>query len=444
MKVTVYGAGYVGLVTGVCFAQLGHKVLCVDVDTNKIAKLHEGESPIYEPGLTEMLQQQLATHQITFTTDTKEAVQFGEFHFIAVGTPSDVDGSADLRYVLAVAKSIGENLKNESIVINKSTVPVGSALKVKAAIQAELNQRGINIPFSVVSNPEFLKEGHAVWDFMHPDRIIIGADNPKVIAKMQQLYGPLIDKDERFIVMDIAAAELTKYAANAFLATKISFMNAMSQLAEKVGADIDQIRIGMGTDLRIGPQFLFAGCGYGGACFPKDVRALKKLAEQYGVENQILAAVEEVNAQQKRILVNKMQNYFKQELKNKVIALWGLAFKPNTNDMREASSRVLMEMLWEQGAVVQAYDPVAMVEAKEIYGERSDLKLCTSAEAALEGADVLAIVTEWQEFRTPDFHLIKQKLRHPVIFDGRNLYDPKQLEAHGFAYFGIGRPDIKG
>lgn len=442
MKVTVYGAGYVGLVTGVCFAELGHKVLCVDVDANKITKLCEGISPIYEPSLTEMLQRQLELKQIAFTTDTSLAVQHGEFHFIAVGTPSDVDGSADLSYVLAVAKSIGQHLEKESIVINKSTVPVGSAIKVKEIIQTELSRRNVSIPFFVVSNPEFLKEGHAVRDFMHPDRIIIGADNPKVIAKMEKLYAPIVDKDERFIVMDIASAELTKYAANAFLATKISFMNAMSRLAEQVGADIEQIRIGMGTDQRIGPQFLFAGCGYGGACFPKDVRALKKLAEQHKVENQILTAVEDVNVQQKQILGMKILRYFNQDLKNKVVALWGLAFKPNTNDMREASSRVLMETLWQAGAIVQAYDPVAMVEAKEIYGERNDLKLCSSAEKALEGADVLAIVTEWQEFRTPDFQLIKQKLRCPVIFDGRNLYDPKQLAAHGFDYFGIGRSGV--
>lgn len=439
MKITIYGAGYVGLVTAVCFAELGNNVLCVDIDENKIAQLRHGESPIYEPGLTDLLQRNLLANRITFTQDIVAAAQHGLYQFIAVGTPSDSDGSADLRFVLAVAKTIGQHLQQYAIVINKSTAPVGTAEKIREVIKQELQQRNSSLAFDVVSNPEFLKEGHAINDFMEPDRIVIGADNVHAIEKMRQLYASFIDFEHRFIVMDIASAELTKYAANAFLATKISFINEVSQLAERVGADIEQVRIGIGSDPRIGFQFLYAGCGFGGACFPKDVRALKKLAEQYQLDNQILAAVENVNNKQKQMLLTKMQKYFNHQLSNKVIALWGLSFKPNTDDMREASSRILMESLWASGAVVQAYDPIAMQEAKRLYGERDNLKLCQTAEQTLEGADALAIVTEWQEFRDPNFSLIKEKLKYPVIFDGRNLYDPETLATQGFTYYGIGR-----
>lgn len=439
MKITIYGAGYVGLVTAVCFAESGNDVLCVDVDANKIARLQQGQAPIYEPGLNDLLQHNLQTKRIAFTQDLESAVQHGLFQFIAVGTPSDHDGSADLRYVLNVAETIGKYLQQYAIVITKSTVPVGTAEKVRHVIKQQLQQRNLQIPFDIVSNPEFLKEGHAITDFMEPDRIVIGADNTEAIKKMQQLYAPFIDFEHRFIVMDIASAELTKYAANAFLATKISFMNEISLLAEKVGADIENIRVGIGSDPRIGMHFLFAGCGYGGSCFPKDVRALQRLAEQHQVENKILSAVESVNESQKRVLLNKIQMHFNHKIENKVIALWGLSFKPNTDDMREASSRILMEALWQKGARVQAYDPVAMQEAKKIYGDRTDLKFCDTPEQALEGADALTIVTEWQEFHEPNFQLIKEKLKHPVIFDGRNLYDPTVLAQMGLIYYGIGR-----
>jgi UDPglucose 6-dehydrogenase len=439
MKITIFGAGYVGLVTGVCFAELGNSVICVDVDQQKLSMLQRGETPIYEPGLTEMLQRNLRAGRIMFTDDMQTAVQHGLFQFIAVGTPSDEDGSADLSYVLAVAKSIGESMSDYRIIVNKSTVPLTTADKVREVIQTELNRRHTKINFDIVSNPEFLKEGAAINDFMNPDRIVIGADNPEVLEKMRDLYGPLIDQGQRFIAMDLRSAELTKYAANAFLATKISFMNEMSRLSDYYGTDIDLVRKGMGTDPRIGSEFLFAGCGYGGSCFPKDVRAILKMADQANVSAKILQAVEQVNIEQKQILLEKINQYFSTQLKNKVIAVWGLAFKPNTNDMRDASSRVLLEGLWQCGAKVQAYDPIAIPEAKHIYGERADFKLCTSPEMALEGADVLAVVTEWQEFRHPNFKMIKEKLRYPAIFDGRNLYNPAQLNDLGFDYYGIGR-----
>lgn len=439
MKITIFGAGYVGLVTGVCFAELGNSVICVDVDQQKLLMLQRGETPIYEPGLTEMLQRNIRAGRIAFTDDMNTAVQHGLFQFIAVGTPSDEDGSADLRYVLAVAKSIGESMNDYRIIVNKSTVPLTTADKVSEVIQAELNRRQVKINFDIVSNPEFLKEGAAINDFMNPDRIVVGAENSQVLEKMRDLYGPLIDQGQRFIAMDLRSAELTKYAANAFLATKISFMNEMSRLAEYYHADIDLVRKGMGTDPRIGSEFLFAGCGYGGSCFPKDVRAILKMADQANVSAKILHAVEQVNAEQKLILLEKINKYFSSQLKDKVVAVWGLAFKPNTNDMRDASSRVLLEGLWQQGATVQAYDPIAVPEAKHIYGEREDFKLCASAEAALQNADVLAVVTEWQEFRHPNFKMIKEKLRYPAIFDGRNLYNPAQLSGLGFDYYGIGR-----
>lgn len=439
MKVSVFGAGYVGLVTGACLAELGYEVVCADVDSHKIAQLQQGISPIYEPGLSEMVQRQLQTKRIHFTTDIALAVHHGLFQFIAVGTPSDQTGAADLSYVLAVASSIGQHLQNEAIIINKSTVPIGTARRVQQVIATQLQQRHQQVQFDVVSNPEFLKEGHAITDFMKPDRIVVGADNAATIEKMRTLYAPLIDTEQRFIAMDLASAELSKYASNAFLATKISFMNEISRLADSVQADIEQVRLAMGTDQRIGPQFLFAGCGYGGSCFPKDVRALQKMMEQQGLTAQILGAVEAVNTQQKYILLDKIRHFFAGQLKNKVIALWGLAFKPNTNDMREASSRVLMEGLWQEGAKIQAYDPVAMPDTHALYGARADLQLCDSAQAALTGADVLVIVTEWQEFRQPDFQVIEKQLRYPVIFDGRNLYDPVALSQLGLTYYGIGR-----
>lgn len=439
MKISIFGAGYVGLVTGVCLAELGYDVLCVDVDTKKLTALKQGESPIYEPGLTEMLQRNIAAQRINFTDDIALAVQHGLLIFIAVGTPSAANGSADLRYVYEVAKNIGAHITDYRVVINKSTVPLGTAEEVKTIIAAELQHRQLSVDFAVVSNPEFLKEGAAIQDFMQPDRIIIGADEPRALALMRKLYLPFIDHGRRFLAMDIRSAELTKYAANAFLATKISFINEMSRLAEKVDADIEWVRQGIGLDPRIGEQFLFAGSGYGGSCFPKDVRALKQIADQAGTTSHILTAVEDVNLEQKQILAHKVARYFQDQLQHKTIALWGLAFKPNTDDMREASSRVLMEMLWQQGVKIQAYDPVAMPETQKIYGARHDLKLCQTAEQALEGADALVIVTEWQQFRQPDFAIIKQKLHSPVIFDGRNLFDPQQMAELGFTYYAMGR-----
>lgn len=436
MKVSIYGAGYVGLVTAVCLAELGNDVICADIDATKIQQLQKAESPIYEPGLTEMLQRHLKLQRIAFTTDIAAAVKHGLFQFIAVGTPPENDGSADLQYVMNVAKQIAQYRAEYCIVVNKSTVPVGTAEKVQQIISS---QQKYQFNFAVISNPEFLKEGHAIRDFMEPDRIVVGADDKHAAEKIRKLYSPLIDNEQRFLVMDIASAELTKYAANAFLATKISFINEISQIAEKVGADIKKIALGIGTDPRIGKQFLEAGCGYGGSCFPKDVRALKKIAEQNGLQNEILTAVENVNNKQKQILLQKIQNYFANNLTNKTIALWGLAFKPNTNDMREASSRILMEALWELGVNIQAYDPVANESAKQIYGERKNFKLCSSAELALHNADALAIVTEWQEFRVPNFQMIKEKLKHPVIFDGRNLFEPEHLRDLGIEYFAVGR-----
>lgn len=436
MKVSIYGAGYVGLVTAVCLAELGNDVICADIDATKIQQLQKAESPIYEPGLTEMLQRHLKLQRIAFTTDIEAAVKHGLFQFIAVGTPPENDGSADLQYVMNVAKQIAQYRAEYCIVVNKSTVPVGTAEKVQQIISS---QQKYQFNFAVISNPEFLKEGHAIRDFMEPDRIVVGADDKHAAEKIRKLYSPLIDNEQRFLVMDIASAELTKYAANAFLATKISFINEISQIAEKVGADIKKIALGIGTDPRIGKQFLEAGCGYGGSCFPKDVRALKKIAEQNGLQNEILTAVENVNNKQKQILLQKIQNYFANNLTNKTIALWGLAFKPNTNDMREASSRILMEALWELGVNIQAYDPVANESAKQIYGERKNFKLCSSAELALHNADALAIVTEWQEFRVPNFQMIKEKLKHPVIFDGRNLFEPEHLRDLGIEYFAVGR-----
>ena len=438
MKVTIYGSGYVGLVTGACLAQMGIDVLCVDIDQNKINKLKQGEIPIYEPGLQKMVSENTAAGRLKFTLSAEEGVQHGLFQFIAVGTPPDEDGSADLRYVLAVAHSIAEHMQDYRIVVDKSTVPVGTADKVRAAMQSTLNERSSELEFDVVSNPEFLKEGAAIDDFMKPDRIVIGTDNPRTTALMRELYAPFNRNRDRMVTMDIRSAELTKYAANAMLATKISFMNELSNMAEILGADIEQVRVGIGSDPRIGYSFIYPGCGYGGSCFPKDVQALERTANEIGYKAELLAAVEAVNYRQKEKLFQKLHKHFG-DLNGKTIAVWGLAFKPNTDDMREASSRTLMEALWQAGAKVQAYDPVAQEECTRIYGQRDDLKLCDSAEAALIGADALAIVTEWQEFRSIDAGLVKSKLSEPVIVDGRNLYEPEQMAKKGITYYAIGR-----
>jgi UDPglucose 6-dehydrogenase len=439
MRVTIFGTGYVGLVTGACLADTGNHVLCVDIDAAKIDRLKRGELPIFEPGLEAIVNRTAQAGRLQFTTDVKEGVDHGLFQFIAVGTPSDEDGSADLRHVVAVAHSIGAHLDEYRIIVDKSTVPVGTADRVRAEVSAALKERQVSVEFDVVSNPEFLKEGAAIEDFMKPDRIIIGTDNPRTAELLRALYEPFNRNHDRVLVMDIRSAELTKYAANAILATKISFMNELANLAELVGADIESVRVGIGSDPRIGYEFIYPGAGFGGSCFPKDVRALAASAQARGFTAELLQSVNNVNARQKYVLFNKINAYFRGSLAGKTVAVWGLAFKPNTDDMREASSRALMESLWAAGAKVRAYDPVAREEARRIYGDRSDLVLCDASEDALTGADVLAIVTEWREFRSPDFELIKQKLREPTIFDGRNLFDPKAMLARGFRYFGIGR-----
>ena len=439
MKISVFGSGYVGLVTSACLADVGNQVMCMDVDQGKIDKLKQGIIPIYEPGLEEMVKDNMAAGRLHFTTDVKEAVDFGLFQFIAVGTPPDEDGSADLRYVLAVAKGVAEHMSDYKIIVDKSTVPVGTADKVKQAVLDVLAQRGEAQEFDVVSNPEFLKEGSALDDFMKPDRIIIGTDNPRTAELLKALYAPFNRSRERVITMDIRSAELTKYAANAMLATKISFMNEMANLAERVGADIESVRLGIGSDQRIGYHFIYAGAGYGGSCFPKDVSALVKTAQGMGFEPLILHAVEARNQAQKHVIFHKVKAYFKGDLKDKTIALWGLAFKPNTDDMREAPSRVLMEALWAEGAKVQAYDPAAMEEAQHLYGNKAGLLLAGTKEAALNNADVLVIMTEWRQFKAPNLDVIKQALKSPAIFDGRNLFEPARMKERGIDYFGIGR-----
>lgn len=439
MKITIYGSSYVGLVTGACLAEMGNHVLCVDVDQTKIAKLKLGEVPIYEPGLESMIQNALAQGYIDFTSEMQRAVDFAEIQFIAVGTPSDEDGSADLQYVLAVAETIGSYMVSTKIVVDKSTVPVGTGDKVRAALEKKLQERDKALEVHVASNPEFLKEGAAIEDFMKPDRIILGTDSSYVESVMRELYAPFCRTHEKLIVMDIRSAELTKYAANAMLATKISFINEVSQLAERLDADIEKVRIGIGSDPRIGYQFIYPGCGYGGSCFPKDVKALERSARDLGFDAVVLSAVEERNKIQKTTLFTKLDQHFNGDLSGKTIAVWGLAFKPNTDDMRDAPSRVLMESLWAAGARVRAYDPRAMGEAMRIYGEREDMMLCDSIEAALEGADALCICTEWRIFRSPDFDLIKEKLETPVIVDGRNLYDAERMEQRDFTYYAIGR-----
>jgi len=441
MKVTIFGSGYVGLVTGACLAEVGNDVVCVDIDQGKIDRLNQGEVPIHEPGLDSVIDRNRAAGRLKFTTDVDAGVAHGLFQFIAVGTPPDEDGSADLQYVTAVARSVGERMSEYRIIVNKSTVPVGTADRVRDTVNAVLDERQVKVEFDVVSNPEFLKEGAAIEDFMKPDRIVIGTDNPRTTELLRALYAPFNRNHDRLVCMDIRSAELTKYAANAMLATKISFINELANLAERLGADIEKVRVGIGSDPRIGYHFIYPGCGYGGSCFPKDVKALERIARDVDYPAQLLQAVEGVNDRQKLRLYEKLLSYFQGDLKGKTFALWGLAFKPNTDDMREASSRTLMEKLWAAGSRVRAFDPVAMDEARRIYRDRPELVLCDSPEATLEGADALVILTEWNVFRSPNFDTIQRKLNHPAIFDGRNLYDPEVLKAKGFDYFGIGRGD---
>ncbi len=439
MKITIFGTGYVGLVTGACLAEVGNDVLCVDIDEQKINRLNDGEIPIHEPGLEELVTNNREGGRLLFTTDVKAGVDHGLFQFLAVGTPPDEDGSADLKHVLAAAGDIGAHMNEYKIVVLKSTVPVGTADKVREAIRQKVAGRGLRHEFDVVSNPEFLKEGAAVEDFMRPDRIIIGTDNPRTTELLRVLYAPFNRNHERLVIMDNRSAELTKYAANTMLATKISLMNELANLAERLGADIERIRVGIGSDPRIGFSFIYPGCGYGGSCFPKDVQALQRTAADAGYEAELIQAVEAVNNRQKHRLFEKVRQHFDGDLAGKTIALWGLAFKPNTDDMRCAPSRPLMEALWEAGAAVQAHDPAAMDEARRLYGDQSALTLFDSPEAALEGADALVVVTEWNVFRSPDFRAIKASLKDPVIFDGRNIYDPQLLESEGITYYGIGR-----
>ena len=442
MKITVIGTGYVGLVTGACLADVGNLVLCMDIDAKKIETLQSGGIPIYEPGLKEMVASNVAAGRLRFTTDVSVGVAFGDIQIIAVGTPPGEDGSADLQYVVAAARNVGRLMTTPKIVMDKSTVPVGTADKVRAAIADELKKRGTDLKFSVVSNPEFLKEGAAVEDFMRPDRIIIGADNDEAIEVMRKLYAPFQRNHDRIMVMDVRSAELTKYAANAMLATRISFMNELALLAELLGADIESVRRGMGSDPRIGYHFLYPGIGYGGSCFPKDVQALQRTATAAGMNLKLLDAVERVNYAQKHVLTNKIVKRFGEDLAGKTIALWGLAFKPNTDDMREAPSLVLIEDLVKRGAKVVAFDPVALKEAQYLLGNNASVTFAVGAMEALAGVDALAIVTEWKTFRAPDFAAMKSVLKSPVIFDGRNLYEPETMREQGFEYYPIGRPQF--
>lgn len=439
MRITLFGTGYVGLVTGACLADVGNHVVCVDIDRAKVARLDAGEIPIFEPGLGPLVAENRRAGRLRFSTDTADGVAHGEVLVIAVGTPADEDGSADLSHVLAVAETIGRYLDRYAVIVDKSTVPVGTADRVRDTIAATLAARGVAVPFDVVSNPEFLKEGDAVKDFMRPDRIVVGASRPEAFERMRALYAPFNRNHDRIVEMDTRSAELTKYAANAMLATKISFMNEMARIAEHVGADIEMVRIGIGSDPRIGFSFIYAGAGYGGSCFPKDVRALEHSARTHGHAPRILGAVETVNAEQKERLFAMISGFFGGDLQGRSVAVWGLAFKPNTDDMREAPSRVLVEHLLASGASVRAYDPEAREEARRIWGARAGLQLCESAEQALQGADVLALVTEWREFWSPDFAAMAAALAHRALFDGRNIYDPATVEAAGIAYHGIGR-----
>lgn len=440
MKVTAIGTGYVGLVTGACLAEMGNHVVCLDVNPEKIRILNEGGIPIHEPGLDAVVRRNVAAGRLQFTTDVDKAVQHGTILFIGVGTPPDEDGSADLQYVVAAARSIGQRMTDYKVIVDKSTVPVGTADKVRAAVKEELEKRGLSsMDYSVVSNPEFLKEGAAVEDFMKPDRIIVGSDDEQATLMMRALYAPFNRTQDRMLVMDVRSAEFTKYAANAMLATRISFMNELALLAERVGADIELVRRGIGSDPRIGYQFLYAGAGYGGSCFPKDVKALVKAAADTGIPLKVLTAVEEANERQKRVLVDKVVERFGADLTGRRFAIWGLAFKPNTDDMREAPSLVIIDELTRRGATIAAYDPVSMPETARVLGPRDDVALVERADAALQGADALLVVTEWKEFRTPDFDAIKAALKQPVVLDGRNLYDPALMKTLGFEYRGIGR-----
>lgn len=439
MNVTIFGTGYVGLVTGACLADLGNQVCCVDINAEKIALLNQGQSPFFEPGLSVLLQRNIEAQRIYFTTDAANGIAHASLIFIAVGTPPGVEGAADLGAVFAVAQSIGDHMQGYTLIVNKSTVPVGTADQVRVTIESALRARGVTMNFDIASNPEFLREGAAIQDFMSPCRIVVGADTQPATEILRQLYTPLIDAGQRFIVMDTPSAELTKYASNAFLATKISFINEISQIAERLGADIEQVRRGMSMDPRIGEHFLYAGCGYGGSCFPKDVQALQKTAQSVGYEANLLTVVETVNEKQKRVLFEKIKTYFSGDLQGKVIALWGLAFKPNTDDLRAASSLVLLEALWSAGARVQVHDPEALANAHNIYGDRNDLVYARERYEALAGADVLVIVTEWAEYVHPNFERIKDTLRYPVIFDGRNMYSPESVAQQGLYYVSIGR-----
>mgnify|MGYP001814842239 CR=1 FL=1 len=439
MNITVIGTGYVGLVSGTCLAEVGNHVLCVDIDESKIERLNNGEIPIYEPGLDALVKKNVEEGRLSFSSNIKDGVDYGTILFIAVGTPPDEDGSADLKHVLAVASDIGRHMDDYRVVVTKSTVPVGTADKVRDAVNSALQAKGGSIDFSVVSNPEFLKEGAAVEDFLKPDRIVVGADDERAIELMRELYAPFNRNHERTIVMDIRSAEMTKYAANAMLATKISFMNEMANLAELLGADIENVRHGIGADPRIGYYFIYPGCGYGGSCFPKDVQALHRTARSVGYDAKILDAVEAVNNRQKSVLVDKIVKRFGEDLTGKKFALWGLAFKPETDDMREAPSRTIMEALWQRGATVTAYDPVAEEEVERIYGDRDDLALVPEPYDAVSDADALIIATEWKVFRSPDLDIMLEQMKSPIIFDGRNIYQPSQLRKAGFEYFGIGR-----
>ena len=440
MKVTVIGTGYVGLVTGACLSEMGNHVVCLDVDARKIQILNDGGIPIHEPGLDAIVQRNRAAGRLQFTTDVEAAVAHGTLQFIGVGTPPDEDGSADMQYVLAAARSIGRHMTDYKVIVDKSTVPVGTADRVKAAVAEELQKRGLqDTGFAVVSNPEFLKEGAAVEDCMRPDRIVVGADDERAILLMRALYQPFMRNHDRLMVMDVRSAEFTKYAANAMLATRISFMNELALLAERVGADIEQVRKGIGSDPRIGTHFLYAGTGYGGSCFPKDVKALIHIGHENAMDLQVLQAVEAANDRQKMVLVDKVVKRFGEDLKGRRFAVWGLAFKPNTDDMREAPSRVIVDALLARGATLSAYDPVAMTEARRVMEGLSGITYADSADATLDGADALLVVTEWKEFRTPDFDRIKAALKQPVVFDGRNIWEPALMKTLGIEYHGIGR-----
>ena len=440
MKVTVYGSGYVGLVTGSLLADVGNEVLCVDIDETKVANLKKGIIPIHEPGLDDVIISNVEIGRLDFTTDMDRAVAHSEMQFIAVGTPPDEDGSADLQHVLAVAQTIAERMDERKLVVTKSTVPVGTSDRVGAKIKEVLEKRGASFPYATISNPEFLKEGAAIEDFRKPDRIVVGTQDTYAIEQMRKLYAPFCRNHDRLIFMDIRSSELTKYAANSMLATKISFMNELSNLADSLGADIENVRVGIGSDPRIGYCFIYPGCGYGGSCFPKDVKALIATAKEVGYDASLLQSVEAVNERQKSVLPDKINKHFKNDLSGKTFAVWGLSFKPNTDDMREAPSRVLMDALWSQGASISAYDPVAMDEARHLYPDHPNLKLTDSAMDAVAGADALIIMTEWNEFKSPSWAALKDALNSPVIFDGRNLYEPSVVADNGITYYCIGRP----